>query len=188
MADVFTANLSSWSNLEKLELHDWLDESLDVYLARMHAALTTITSSHLKELHYTCRDRLPRTLDSVLATFTRLKDTDALLSQRQFSHLHRIQLDYTISIYMEDIPKPSDASHVESADGSASHSGQSSQVWSIEPMSPDEMHALKHYAEDVIRARILEELKLPEKLAKISLFAYYPQLPLWNFIEYEIFI
>ena len=130
-----------------------------MHLERMHVAFATITSSCLQEFFHECLVTHADTLDSTLAALARLKDIDTLLSQPHFSNLCHIQLTYRPRIYMEDIPRPSDSSNVQSADSSASHPGRSSQIELSRSTSNEAKAAFTLYAERLVRDKILEELK-----------------------------
>ena len=130
-----------------------------MHLERMHVAFATITSSCLQEFSHCCWTAHTGTLDSTLAALARLRDIDDLLSQPHFSNLCRIQLDYHPRIYMEDIPRPSDGSIVQSADGSALHPGPSSQIERDGRRLNEAEAAFALYAERLLQDRFLEELK-----------------------------
>lgn len=131
-------------------------EYLDTCLAYMNATLATISSSHLKELHVFAGRAHSESLRSILAALGRLKDTDSLLAQSQFSHLQRVKLDFEQSLYMEDI---SDIPYSISPDGLAPDSDSSSQLCQFDHRKTGYEHEVfKCYAEGLIRRSILEKL------------------------------
>lgn len=150
-------NLTPFTKLESLTLRE-SSRSLDASLACMQATLTTLPSSRLKQLHHPYSSNQRRSIDSVLAALARLKDTDALLAQPQFSCLQYVQLDYDLYIYMEDIPSTFNALRLMSADGSATDAGSRSGF--LDDATLDNAKDVpERYVERLARNEILEGLK-----------------------------
>lgn len=140
--------------------NQFMERPFDVHLACLNATLATLSSPHLKEFHDSHSARHKESLDSLLISLSRLKDIDALLSRPQFSRLHRVKLDYTLNIYIEEIPSTSDASHPIPPDGSIPDPDSCSQSGSLDNIDlNNEEDRFRIYAEGRIRTRILEELK-----------------------------
>lgn len=157
-----TVNLSPFTNLATLTLQDWSewsDTSFDAYLARTHAALATVSSLHLEELHHEYFRRHQASLGSTLTALTRLRDINALLAQPKFSHLHLIQLNYYLHIHIEDIPSStSNTSHFPPTNGPALNPRSGSPSGPLDD-DPSAVCAFERYAEGLVRSMIVEELK-----------------------------
>lgn len=127
-------------------------------MACTHAILATISSSYLKELRCTriiYQRWEPESLDSTLIALARLKDTDALLAQPQFSRLHHIQLDYSLNILSS-----LSTLHILPAEQPALPLGSSSQPGPIDNVnSHNARDAFECEVEGVIRSKTLEKLK-----------------------------
>ena len=116
----------------------------------MHETIATVTLPHLTNFHDYHYSSQNEYLSSTLAALARLKELDALLSEPQFSLLRHVELIFTLSIFIEDVPGATDASHTLSEKASNPN---------VESDSRNAERTFEHYAEDLIRCKILEELE-----------------------------
>lgn len=168
-----SVDLSGFTNLKRVVLSVQSDMNLKQQIAFLRNTLSTVASYGIFDVSFTSVWTTPAIaisdLDAIILQMSALKEVDAVLAPLRFRHLRQLRISFSAFHIqydpIQDLAFAPEAMLPTFAAESSSkvYSAAASQLPPSEDTSTLTSHdhelCLKHHAEDLIRLKIVEELK-----------------------------